>query len=51
MAIVPGSKVIWQRENNTLNVGETKYSWFHKPSRVDYFPLKLLKLTIIIIKK
>ena len=29
-----------------LNVGKTKYSLFHKPSRVDDLPLKLPKLSI-----
>ena len=28
------------------NVGKTKYSLFHKPSRVDDLPIKLLKLSI-----
>ena len=30
----------------SLNVGKTKYSFFHKPSRVDDLPLKLPKLSI-----
>ena len=29
----------------SLNVGKTKYSLFHKPSRVDDLPFKLLKLS------
>ena len=30
----------------SLNVGDTKYSLFHKPSRVDDLPLKFPKLSI-----
>ena len=30
----------------SLNVGKTKYSLFHKPSRVDDLPLELPKLSI-----
>ena len=30
----------------TLNVGETKYLLFHKPSRIDDLPFKLPKLSI-----
>ena len=38
---------VWLMANNlSLNVGKTKYSLFHKPSRVDDLPLKLPKLSI-----
>ena len=30
----------------SLNVGKTKYSLFHKPSRVDDLPLKLPKPSV-----
>ena len=30
----------------SLNIGKTKYSLFHKPSRIDDLPLKLPKLSI-----
>ena len=39
---------LWQISSLSLslNVGETKYSLFHKPNRVDDLPLKLPKLSI-----
>ena len=33
-------------KNLSLNVGKTKYSFFHKPSKKDNIPLQLPKLTI-----
>ena len=37
----------WLMANKlSLNVGKTKYSLFHKPSRVDDLPLKLPKLSL-----
>ena len=37
---------LWQISSLSLNLGKTKYSLFHKPSRVDDLPLKLPKLSI-----
>ena len=37
----------WFMSNKlSLNVGKTKYSLFHKPSKLDDLPLKLPKLSI-----
>ena len=33
-------------KNLSLNVGKTKYSFFHKPSKKDNIPVQLLNLTI-----